>query len=252
MSHLGRRLSALVDGELGDTERDQAHAHLVSCEECREEAAALRALKRRVRGLGEAPADSALTRRLMELEALPDVDEPRSRLPGATRARAALSAFSGATTGAGPAFDGFPVALPAAAAGAVAAPAGALAASRGRLHTRYLVAGAVAALAVGLGGAAFAAGGIDQHAPGPTVTPEVDSFNMQHAATFGESPSLQLLTGAQVRQAQTRQALARQALARQAQAQQAQAQQAQAQQAQAKQAQAKQALTQQVAGSLKP
>jgi anti-sigma factor RsiW len=205
MTHLGRRLSALVDGELGDTERDQAHAHLVSCEECREEAAALRALKRRVRGLGEAPADSTLTRRLMELEDLPDVDEPRSRRPGATRARAALSAFSGGSTGARPAFDGFPVALPAAPGRAAAAPAGSLAASRGRPHTRYLVAGAVAALAVGLSAASFAAGGADQRTPGPTVTPEVDSFNMQHAATFGELPGLQLPTGPLTRKAPARQ-----------------------------------------------
>jgi anti-sigma factor RsiW len=138
MSHLGRRLSALVDGELGDAERDQAHAHLVSCEACRAEAAALRALKRRVRGLGEAPADSTLTRRLIELEGRP---------------------------------------------------VGSLAVSRNRIHPRYLVAGAVAALAVGLGAASFAAGGTQQHMPGPTVTPEVDSFNLQHAATFGQSPA---------------------------------------------------------------
>jgi anti-sigma factor RsiW len=139
MSHLGRRLSALVDGELGDAERDQAHSHLVSCEECRAEAAALRALKRRVHGLGEAPADSTLTRRLIELECL--------------------------------------------------AEAGSLAVGRGRPHTRYLVAGAVA-LAVGLGAASFAAGGAQPRVPGPMVTPEVDSFNFQHAATFGQSPTL--------------------------------------------------------------
>ena len=51
MSHLGDRLSALVDGELGAAERDRAHAHLASCEQCRAEAAELRALKRKLRGL---------------------------------------------------------------------------------------------------------------------------------------------------------------------------------------------------------
>ena len=69
MSHLGRRLSALVDGELGDTERDQALVHLVGCDECRAEVAALRTLKRRISGLGETPADSELTRRLIALAA---------------------------------------------------------------------------------------------------------------------------------------------------------------------------------------
>lgn len=133
MSHLGRRLSALVDGELSDDERDQAYSHLVSCATCRDEVAALRTLKRRMRGLGEATADGALTRRLIALEELSDD-----------------------------------------------------AASPGRGHTRYVVAGAVAALAVGLGAASFAAGG-PGHTPGPTVTPRVDSYNVQHAATFGET-----------------------------------------------------------------
>jgi anti-sigma factor RsiW len=181
MSHLGRRLSALVDGELGDTERDQAHSHLVSCEECRAEAAALRALKRRVRGLGEAPADSALTRRLIELECL--------------------------------------------------AEAGSLAASRGRLHTRYLVAGAVTALAVGLSAASFAAGDAQQHAPGPTVTPQVDSFNFEHDATFGQSPTLLSPAGVQSQRARSQQTLP---------------------QAQLGQAQLRPVQVRQVVGSLKP
>jgi anti-sigma factor RsiW len=139
MSHLGRRVSALVDGELGDDERDQALSHLVSCETCRAEVAALRTLKRRMRGLGEATADGALTRRLIALEALADDTS-----------------------------------------------------SPGRGHTRYVVAGAVAALAVGLGAASFAAGG-PAHPGGPTVTPRVDTYNAQHAATFGETPAVQTL-----------------------------------------------------------
>jgi anti-sigma factor RsiW len=187
MSHLGRRLSALIDGELGDAERDQAHAHLAGCDACRAEAAALRTLKRRVHGLGEAPADSALTRRLIALEDVAKAAPPRSRVPGAARARAAFSALAGAGTE--PGWDGFPATMtvgPLAAGTAAASP---LAANRGRLHTRYLVAGAVAALAVGLGVASFAAGGAEQHLPGPMITPEVDSFNIQHAATFGQLPT---------------------------------------------------------------
>src|SRR5437764_1052164 len=94
MSHLGGRLSALIDGELSDTERDQVHAHLVGCDACREEAAALRTLKRRVRGLAETPADGELTRRLIALGGLPSPAVPPRR-PGSDRARAALAAFSG-------------------------------------------------------------------------------------------------------------------------------------------------------------
>lgn len=194
MSHLGRRLSALIDGELGDAERDQVHAHLVSCDECRAEAASLRSLKRRVHGLGETPADDAeLTRRLIALGGLPEPDPPRSRLHGATRARAALAAFSGGTAGRPADWDEFagwfagPPAAPADASSPPASPLGGEHTSpdRGRGHTRYVVAGAVAALAVGLSAASFAAGGGAGHLPGPTVTPQVDVFNMQHALTTG-------------------------------------------------------------------
>lgn len=190
MSHLGRRLSALIDGELGDADRDQAHAHLVSCEACRAEAAALRTLKRRVHSLGETSADSALTRRLMALEDLAQAAQPSA----ATRARPVLSAFSGVGGPARPpawdsVFDwpGEPAAMTASPLGGKGSAAGSSAA-RGRGHTRYLVAGAFAALAVGLGVASFAAGG--ERLPGPTVTPEVDVYNVQHAATTGEFPLL--------------------------------------------------------------
>ena len=67
MSHLGHRLSALIDGELDGVERDRVLVHLARCESCRSEAVALRTLKRRMNALGEAAADSALTRRLIGL-----------------------------------------------------------------------------------------------------------------------------------------------------------------------------------------
>jgi anti-sigma factor RsiW len=168
MSHLGRRLSALIDGELGDADRDQAHSHLVSCEACRAEAAALRTLKRRVHNLGETSADSALTRRLIELE---DLVQQASKPPAATRPPAWDSVFD---------WLGEPAEM-------TASPLGGAPAGRGRGHTRYVVAGALAALAVGLGAASFAAGG---ERPGPTVTPEVDVYNAQHAEMTGELPLL--------------------------------------------------------------
>jgi anti-sigma factor RsiW len=67
VSHLGHRLSALIDGELDGDERDRVLVHLARCEPCRGEAVALRTLKRRMNALGEAAADSALTMRLMGL-----------------------------------------------------------------------------------------------------------------------------------------------------------------------------------------
>jgi putative zinc finger protein len=69
MSHLGHRLSALIDGELSDAERDRVLAHLAGCDACRQDAIALRALKQRMHSLGEAMVDAALTGRLMAVGA---------------------------------------------------------------------------------------------------------------------------------------------------------------------------------------
>lgn len=81
MSHLGDRISALVDGELSPADRDRAHAHLAGCAACRAEANQLRALKKRMRGLGEVPPDDALTQRLIALA------EPGPPVPARRRAR---------------------------------------------------------------------------------------------------------------------------------------------------------------------
>jgi anti-sigma factor RsiW len=65
--HLGERLSALIDGELNDGQRERVLAHLAKCDACRQEAAALRLLKRRMHTLGDAAAADALTWRLLAL-----------------------------------------------------------------------------------------------------------------------------------------------------------------------------------------
>ena len=51
--HLGERLTALIDGELGHDEREKAHRHLAACADCRAEAEALRGLKKRLRALND-------------------------------------------------------------------------------------------------------------------------------------------------------------------------------------------------------
>ncbi len=81
MSHLGDRLSALVDGELSAAERDRAHVHLAGCAACRAEANQLRALKKRMRGLGQVLPDDALTRRLIAIA------QPGPPVPARRRAR---------------------------------------------------------------------------------------------------------------------------------------------------------------------
>jgi len=104
--HLGERLSALIDGELSDTQRERVLAHLAGCEDCRREAAALRLLKRRMHTLGEAAAGDALTWRLLALRPAGSHGPPgrRARPPGARRRRRhawSLAAAGVATAGLG-------------------------------------------------------------------------------------------------------------------------------------------------------
>ena len=150
MSHLGQRISALIDGELSDSERDRVLAHIAGCDECRQEAVALRALKQRMHSLGEAMVDAALTGRLMAM-AMPSDGRPwTARAPWRPRGT-------------------FPAA-------------------------RMLTAGLLASTVAALGAAAFFAGG-EQQAPGPKVTPAVDTFLVQHAIVTGDLPVTPLTGG---------------------------------------------------------
>jgi anti-sigma factor RsiW len=172
MSHLGDRLSALVDGELGGAELDRAHAHLAGCEPCRTEAAELRALKRKLRGLMDgAPAEAAMTRRLIAMTGPGGPMPPRRRL---------LRVMPGRRPAAGPASSrpgsGQPL--------KALKPLKPWPSARRR---RYLVLGTVS-LVVGLGTAAFTVGGGGDAAPGPKITPSVEMYSVEHAITTGEVP----------------------------------------------------------------
>ena len=153
MSHLGHRLSALIDGELDGDERDRVLVHLARCEPCRDEAVALRTLKRRMNALGEAAADAALTRRLMGL-AQPGQRPSPGRWPG----------LAGAGTRTGPQLG------------------------RELRPSWYVTFGAAAAALVGIGAAAFLAGG-DAGQPEPQVTPAVDTYVVQHDLLTGMVPA---------------------------------------------------------------
>jgi anti-sigma factor RsiW len=151
MTHLGDRLSALIDDELDGAERDRASAHLASCEQCRTEAAELRALKQKLRGLvSGAPAEAAMTRRLVAMTG------PGGPLPPRRRRLHLAPATRKETLRTGP------------------------------VRRRYLVLGTVS-LVVGLGTAAFTAGG-GEPAPGPRITPPVEMYSVEHAITTGEVP----------------------------------------------------------------
>ena len=184
MSHLGEQLSALVDGELTGAERDRAHAHLASCGECRAEAAALRELKRELRGLAATPADAEFTRRLLAMAGPGGPVPPRHRLlRGRPRPRATFRAYpdSAPPDSARP---GSARSCRSAERGGAARPG---ARPRpGRRRGRYVMLGAVS-LVVGIGAAAFGVGG-SGGAPGPKITPPVELYSVQHAITTGQVP----------------------------------------------------------------
>jgi anti-sigma factor RsiW len=150
VSHLGHRLSALIDGELDGDDRDRVLMHLARCEPCRGEAVALRTLKRRMNALGEAAADSALTLRLMGLARSGQL--PSGPWPG------------------------------------LAGPGGQASAARELRPAWYVTFGATAAVLVGVGAAAFLAGGGGGQ-PEPAVTPAVDTYVMQHDLMTGVVPA---------------------------------------------------------------
>lgn len=150
MTHLGHRLSALIDGELDGDERDRVLVHLARCEPCRSEAVALRTLKRRMNALGEAAADAALIMRLMGLARSGQL--PSGPWPG------------------------------------LAGPGGQGAAARELRPAWYVTFGAAAAVLVGVGAAAFLAGGGGGQ-PEPSVTPAVDTYVMQHDLMTGVVPA---------------------------------------------------------------
>jgi hypothetical protein len=181
MSHLGDRLSALVDGELGGADLDRANAHLAGCEQCRTEAAELRQLKRKLRDLmtrelvDGAPAEAAMTSRLVAMTG-PGGPVP-VRTTGTRSRRRRLRVVPGHRPGADPELSrpghpGHP---------------GTHRSWLGARRRRYLMLGTVS-LVVSLGTAAFTAGGGGDATPGPRITPPVEMYSVEHAITTGEVP----------------------------------------------------------------
>ncbi|GGT87011.1 anti-sigma factor family protein [Actinomadura citrea] len=204
MSCLGERLTALVDGELGDEERERAHAHLAGCDGCREEADQLRKLKGRLRGLSELPATDGTDdlpspdflsrlRTLPGVSGLPDAPaasdappvpgvSPKSVVPhaGARPRHPSRPLRSSAR----------PVRPPHAVRPRENRPVGHATAIRVQPRRRYLVVGA-ATLFLGLGTASYVAGGRQDT---PAVTPAFDRFAVEHALTSGDAPMTDPLT----------------------------------------------------------
>ncbi|NHC13194.1 anti-sigma factor family protein [Motilibacter deserti] len=91
-SHLGQRLDALVDGELGHDERDRALAHVSHCPQCRAELHAARQVKARLTALSAPSVPDSLTSRLLALAASADAGpgSPTGSVPATPVRRSSL------------------------------------------------------------------------------------------------------------------------------------------------------------------
>jgi anti-sigma factor RsiW len=79
MTHLGDRISALVDGELGHQDRDRALAHVAHCAECRAELEAQREVKQLLASARSPRPDAVTLSALQALAAPGGPVPPRAR-----------------------------------------------------------------------------------------------------------------------------------------------------------------------------
>jgi hypothetical protein len=216
MSHLGERVTALVDGELSAVESERAYAHAAGCRPCRDEIEAERLLKARLRTMPECGPSPDLLSGLMAMGAPGGPVRPReSHMPGMPWAAPVSIGPSRPRidrAGVGPA--GRPVRVPVPIAASVALPlampapagsrrpAGRAEAARplGRTETprgswlsgrsasqRRLAMAVIGAVgAVGVGAVSVGAGTAASGAP--PVRPQVGNLVVQHAATTVNLP----------------------------------------------------------------
>ncbi|MFD4789236.1 anti-sigma factor family protein [Streptomyces sp. NPDC058459] len=105
--HLGDRLSALVDGELGHESRDRVLAHLATCCRCRAEADAQRRLKNVFAEAAPPPPSESF---LARLQGLPGGDADGPAAPGGPFGRGSVDGVFGVRDGERFAFGHVPAA----------------------------------------------------------------------------------------------------------------------------------------------
>lgn len=100
--HLGDRLSALVDGELGHETRERVLAHLATCARCKAEADAQRALKNVFAEAAPPPPSASFLARLQGLPGGGDLDGGGTPSPGGGFLGGPADGPSGASDASGP------------------------------------------------------------------------------------------------------------------------------------------------------
>jgi anti-sigma factor RsiW len=179
VTHLGIRVTALVDGELDPAAAERALAHAAGCPECLAALDAERAVKRQVASLADVPVPPGLTARLLALGELGDPLPARSQpMPRGTRPPTLPAPGRGDRQP----YDRRPPAV----AYASRRP-GVRSARRRTLRRTTTVAGGVLSSVGCALAAAFMLGGTQAPA-GPAVRPPVGTFSQQHAATVNRLP----------------------------------------------------------------
>lgn len=164
MSHLGERVTPLVDGQLPADVAERAYAHVASCPVCREAVEIERLVKSRLAALAGPAPDAALTARLLGMADPGGPVPPRARpVPGSAVRPAPSAAWSRPPGRSDPSRP-------------------ATASRRGRRGTRVRVLAAAAGALCLVGAAALAVGAVGLGEQ-PAVVPPVDQFVIEHDAT---------------------------------------------------------------------
>jgi len=101
MSHLGSRISALVDGQLSVADTERALAHVAVCPECCAELTASRAARRALALSDEVAPAPDLTARLLSLAASADLPAGDPFAPPTRQSRDELASYGAASEGLG-------------------------------------------------------------------------------------------------------------------------------------------------------
>lgn len=204
MSHLGERVSDLVDGRLEPEAAESAHAHMVSCQPCHQLVDAERLIGSRLRALPDPEPDQSLVARLL---AVPQLDTgldagaatrsdqesdlevaappPTARRSAGPPARAGQVPLDGGPTGSRrPGVS----TRPAGSSPAVApARSGRLSRRPGRVRLAAAVAGSVGAVSAGLLGLSVLSATANA-----AVMPTLDMLAARHVVTMSGLPILNI------------------------------------------------------------
>jgi anti-sigma factor RsiW len=191
VTHLGERITPLVDGQLAGDTAERASIHLASCQTCREAVEAERLMKSRLATLGSPQPGDHLVRRLLELAGPDGLEGPLpprvGHVPGTPRPHAVSPARAGRSPISGPAGRGGSrrpsLATPRGRAAGATRPARERLSRVNRARFTAAMLGAMCLVGAGVAGGVVSAGAQQQ-----PIVPPVDTLVVQHSVSTGILP----------------------------------------------------------------